>query len=128
MDAPELAAAGAGFLVVRPARPADEALNGVLVAGPCLSADGATGRELEALRRLGMNVRRGRGYDADAPKWQAIDRLLQPLDDARDALWVPASSLHRRAVTDAVGLVLLRCAALRTAPPTGRGPMRSGHG
>jgi integrase len=72
-------------------------------------------RELEALRRLGMNVRRGRGYDADAPEWQAIDRLLQPLDDARDALWVPASSLHRRAVTDAVGLVLLRCAADGTA-------------
>ena len=87
-----------------------------------------TGRELEALRRLGMNVRRGRCYDRDAPEWQVIERLVQPLDDARDALWVPASPLHRRAVTDAVGLVLLRCAALRMAPPTGRGRMRSGRG
>jgi hypothetical protein len=68
-----------------------------------------TGRELEALRRLGINVRRGRCYDGDAPEWQVIERLLQPLDDARDAMWCPAP-LHRRAVTDAIGLVLLRCA------------------
>jgi integrase len=68
-----------------------------------------TGRELEALRRLGVNVRRGRCYDGDAPEWQVIERLLQPLDDARDAMWCPAPQ-HRRAVTDAIGLVLLRCA------------------
>jgi hypothetical protein len=68
-----------------------------------------TGRELEALRRLGMNVRRGRCYDGGAPERQVIDRLLQPLDDAGEALWCPAP-LHRRAVTDAIGLVLLRCA------------------
>ena len=66
-----------------------------------------TGRELEALRRLGMNVRRGRCYDGDAPEWQVVERL-QPLGDARDALWCPAPE-YRRAVTDAIGLVLLRC-------------------
>ena len=68
-----------------------------------------TGRELEALRGLGMNVRRGRCFDGDAPQWQVIGRLLQPLDDARDAMWCPAPQ-HRRAATDAIGLVLLRCA------------------
>ena len=69
-----------------------------------------TGREREALRRLGTNVRRRRGYDRDPPEWQAVGRLLQPLDDARGALWYPAAPRHRRGATDAIGVVLLRCA------------------
>lgn len=66
--------------------------------------------ESEALRTLGTNVRRPRQYDRDTPEWRAIGRLLQPLDDARAALWYPNSGEHRRASSDAIGLVLLRCA------------------
>jgi len=66
--------------------------------------------ELQALRRLGMNLRRRRCYDQDAPEWPAVNRLLRPLDDARAALWCPDTPHHRRAITDAIGLVLLRCA------------------
>jgi len=74
-----------------------------------------TSRESAALRRLGMNVRRRRGYVRDAPEWRAITRLLRPLDDARAALWCPDTRHHRRAITDAIGLVLLRCAEEDTA-------------
>lgn len=70
--------------------------------------------ELEALRRLGTNVRRRRGYDREAPEWRVVKRLLRPLDDARAALWCPDTPHHRRAITDAIGLVLLRCAADNT--------------
>jgi len=67
--------------------------------------------ELEALRRLGMNnLRRRRCYDEDAPEWAVVQRLLRPLDDARAALWCPDTTHHRRAISDAIGLVLLRCA------------------
>ncbi len=69
-----------------------------------------TPREREALRRLGTNVRRRRGYDRDAPQWHTVKRLLRPLDDARVALWCPDSRYYQRAITDAIGLVLLRCA------------------
>jgi len=76
---------------------------------------GLTRLEMEALSQLGMNVRRRRGYDRDALQWQAIKRLLRPLDDARATLWCPDTPHHRRAITDAIGLVLLRCAAEDTA-------------
>jgi integrase len=74
-----------------------------------------TANEREALDRLGMNVRRRRGYDRDAPEWRTVERLLRPLDDARAALWCPDSRYYRRAITDAIGLVLLRCGEDNTA-------------
>ncbi|MFC0438025.1 hypothetical protein [Kutzneria buriramensis] len=88
-----------------------------------------TGVELEALRRLGMNnLRRRRCYDGDAPEWALVQRLLRPLDDARAALWCPDTTHHRRAISDAIGLVLLRCAALRMAPVSGPGLRLIGFG
>ncbi|WP_036529432.1 hypothetical protein [Nocardia sp. CNY236] len=67
-------------------------------------------RERVALEVLDWQVRRRRGYDCDRVEWQAISRLLRPLDDAQAALrWCPDTQAHRRAVTDAVGLVLRRC-------------------
>jgi hypothetical protein len=69
-----------------------------------------TEREHAGLIALGWQVRRRRGYDPDRVEWKAIARLLRPLDDARAALrWCPDTPAHRRSVTDAVGLVLLRC-------------------
>ena len=66
--------------------------------------------ELQALHELGWRVRRRRGYDPDLPQWAVIRRLIRPLDDARAALgWCPDTQAHRRAVTDAIGLVLRRC-------------------
>jgi len=75
-----------------------------------------SGEELTALRALGWQVRRRHGYDRDAPGWQVIDRLVAPLDDTRRALgWLPDRINHRRAVTDAIGLVLHRCASEATS-------------
>ncbi|MFG1687737.1 hypothetical protein ACGFNP_46805 [Nonomuraea sp. NPDC049269] len=72
-----------------------------------------TETELEALRRLGLNLRRRRCYDRDHSGWPVISRLLCPL--ARAALWCPDTPHHRRAITDAIGLVLLRCAEENTS-------------
>jgi hypothetical protein len=73
-------------------------------------------KELAALRALGWQVRRRHGYDRDAASWQVIDRLVAPLDDARAALgWLPDQVNHRRAITDAIGLVLHRCASENTS-------------
>ncbi|WP_326742678.1 hypothetical protein [Streptomyces sp. NBC_01768] len=69
-----------------------------------------TERERAALASLGWEVRRRRGYAPERVEWRAISRLLRPLDDARAALrWCPDTPSHRRAVTDAIGLVLRRC-------------------
>ncbi len=65
--------------------------------------------ERDALTQLGMNVRRRRGYDRDASQWRVIARLLRPLDDARAAMWCPDFRYYQRAITDAIGLILLRC-------------------
>lgn len=66
--------------------------------------------EIQALGELGWLVRRRRGHNPDLPQWCAIRRLLKPLDDVRAALgWCPDTLDHRRAVTDAIGLVLHRC-------------------
>ncbi|HZE17376.1 MAG TPA: site-specific integrase, partial [Mycobacterium sp.] len=66
--------------------------------------------ERVALGQLGANVRRRRGYDRDAPQWRVIGRLLRPLDDARAAMWCPDSRYYQRAITDAIGMILMRCA------------------
>jgi integrase len=71
--------------------------------------------ERDALTQLGMSVRRRRGHDRDAPQWHVIARLLGPLDDARAAMWCPDSRYYQRAITDAIGLILLRCAEYGTA-------------
>jgi hypothetical protein len=52
--------------------------------------------ERDALACLGMNVRRRRGYDRDAPQWRVIARLLRPPDDARAVMWCPVSRYYQR--------------------------------
>lgn len=75
-----------------------------------------SGEELTALRALGWQVRRRHGYDRDTAGWQIIDHLVRPLDDARGPLgWLPDRVNHRRAITDAIGLVLHRCASEGTS-------------
>jgi hypothetical protein len=46
-----------------------------------------TPTEHAALVSLGWEVRRRRGHDLQRPEWAAITRLVQPLDDARRALY-----------------------------------------
>ncbi|MGW3951865.1 Tn3 family transposase [Streptomyces sp. NPDC004752] len=50
-----------------------------------------------------------------ASEWHTIGRLLRPLDDARAAMRCPDTPHHRRAITDTIGLILLRAAELETA-------------
>lgn len=74
--------------------------------------------ELTALRALGAELRRWRDRARAASQrcadvrgeWKAISRLLDPLADARLTLWTPDERAQRNA-DDAVGHVLLRCAA-----------------
>ena len=77
-------------------------------AGPLSSA------EQDGLTRLGTDLRRRHGSVRDALRWRAIVRLLRPLDDARDALRLPGAAWHRRAADDAIAVILLRCAELKT--------------
>ncbi len=65
--------------------------------------------EQDALACLGTDLRRRHDSDGDALRWRAISRLLRPLDDARDALWLPEDGWHRRAADDAIAVILLRC-------------------
>ncbi|GLY08657.1 hypothetical protein Acsp01_90360 [Actinoplanes sp. NBRC 101535] len=68
-----------------------------------------TDAEREALVCLGTNLRRRPGgYDAQAFHWQAVGRLLRPLDDVRSSLWCPDDGWYRRGVDDAIALILLR--------------------
>lgn len=78
-------------------------------AGPLSSA------ELDAVVRLGPDLRRPPGSDRNALAWRAITRLLWPLNDARDALRLPEAAWQRRAADDAIAVILLRCAEARTA-------------
>jgi hypothetical protein len=68
--------------------------------------------ELTALRQLGLDLLRRCGHGGDAAHWQQIGRLLRPVDDVQAVLWCPGTDQHRRASSDAAGLVLLRCAEL----------------
>ncbi|MER7850609.1 tyrosine-type recombinase/integrase [Kitasatospora sp. NPDC096077] len=74
-----------------------------------------TSAEAEALRSLGWDVRRQRGYQRESIAWRRIGRLLRPLDDARDVLDVPDERLHRRSADDGIGLILWTCARTETA-------------
>jgi len=66
--------------------------------------------EHAGLVALGWEVRRGRCHDLRRPEWTAIDRLVRPLDDARQSVFTPANPYHHRSALDAVGIILHACA------------------
>ena len=68
--------------------------------------------EAAALAQLGLDLLRRCGHGGEAAHWAQAGRLLRPVDDVRAVLWCPGTDQHRRAVLDAAGLVLLRCAEL----------------
>jgi integrase len=73
-------------------------------------SDDLSHAERAAIIGLGWEVRRARLYDREARGWEVIDRLVRPLDDARDGLgWRPDTRYHRRCANDAIGLILWRC-------------------
>jgi len=76
-----------------------------------------TAAERDALRELGADVLRRRGYRDDARLWKPARRFLLPLDEARALLQEqPSVSRHcKRFAVDAVGLVLARSGQLGTA-------------
>lgn len=74
------------------------------------------GNERRAIAELGsVNLRRLQRQDALAPGWSAVRRLLRPLDAVNAALDSPPTSHRRRAMGDAVAVILLRCADLGRA-------------
>ena len=74
------------------------------------------GNERRAIAELGsVNLRRLQRQDASAPGWSAVRRLLRPLDAVNAALDSPPTSHRRRAMGDAVAVILLRCADLGRA-------------
>ncbi len=63
------------------------------------------------MHALGPDLRRRDPDRRDRPQWQAIGRLLHPLDDAHAALgWSPNPRWTPYAVADAIGLLLHACA------------------
>jgi Phage integrase family. len=67
--------------------------------------------ELEALRQLGIaEMRRLHRGSREAPEWSALGRLVQPLEDVNAALECSNTFHQRRALRDAVAVILLRCA------------------
>lgn len=71
--------------------------------------------EQRAIYELGLdNLRRRRGYDSRAPQWNAIRRLLAPLEAVSDGFGIgPDAEYHvRRGLHDAVAVLLLRCAEM----------------
>lgn len=67
--------------------------------------------ERHAIRELGLrNLRRLRYHDPDAPQWAAISRLLHPLQDVNAGFDTLPTMHLRRAMNDAVAVLLLRCA------------------
>jgi Tat protein secretion system quality control protein TatD with DNase activity len=67
--------------------------------------------EQRAIGELGLrNLRRLRHHDPDAPQWAEIGRLLRPLHDVNASFDTPPSMHARRAMHDAVAVLLLRCA------------------
>jgi hypothetical protein len=80
--------------------------------------------EEQAIRELGVdNLRRLRRHDPSAHGWSTIKRLLRPLDAVTAGLDSPPTTHRRRAMDDAVAVLLL---PHRSAGPTGAGPSRSG--
>jgi hypothetical protein len=67
--------------------------------------------ERRAIDRIGAeSLRRLQNHNPTHSGWAAIGRLLRPLDEANAALDSPPTSHRRRAMHDAVAVVLLRCA------------------
>jgi integrase len=72
--------------------------------------------EREVLSRLDMRALRRPCYDPTRQQWELVRRLLMPIDDARRAVWCPQENgQQRRAIGDAAGVILLRCAGLDRA-------------
>jgi hypothetical protein len=68
------------------------------------------GNEKRAITELGaVNLRRLARHDPLAPEWDVVGRLLRPLDAVNAALDSPVTSHRRRAMADAVAVILLRC-------------------
>lgn len=68
-----------------------------------------TRREAQALRGLGIDsLRRLRPSRAQARQWNALGRLLRPLDDVSACLHLSSTFHQRRALLDAVAVVLGR--------------------
>jgi hypothetical protein len=69
--------------------------------------------ELDGLRALGLELLRRADRELGPAPWQAIRKLVQPLDDARSALHCHPDTRHqRRFARDTAALVLARCAEL----------------
>jgi integrase len=68
--------------------------------------------EQAALDALGWDVRcwPERWTDPDLPQWRTLQRLVLPLAEARECLNVVDDWFHRRSASDAVALLLQRCA------------------
>ncbi|WP_424532795.1 tyrosine-type recombinase/integrase [Sphaerisporangium viridialbum] len=71
--------------------------------------------ELAVMQRLDTRLRHRTSRIDDLAEWNMLGRLTRPLDDAAAALHHADTELHRRAVADAIGLVLLRCAEEKTS-------------
>src|SRR5664280_2410345 len=72
-----------------------------------------TAAELRALLELGpayLRRSRARGADQRTPRWDALTRLVAPLDEARAVLHHAPTARYRRAGAHAAGLVLQHCA------------------
>jgi hypothetical protein len=68
-------------------------------------------REQLAIRELGVrNLRPLRHHDPDAPQWAAISRLVQPLQEVNASFDTQPTMRMRRAMSDAVAVLILRCA------------------
>jgi integrase len=75
------------------------------------TATGLRPSEKRAIHELGAdNLRRLQRHDPGAAGWRHVRRLLAPLDAVNTALTCPSTPHRRRAMNDAVALILLRCA------------------
>lgn len=66
--------------------------------------------EAEAIPALGvLNLRRLQYHDPEAPGWRVIRRLLAPMEAVNAGLDSPPTAHRRRAMLDAVAVLLTRC-------------------
>lgn len=67
--------------------------------------------EARAIGELGVrNLRRLQYHDPNAPGWHVIGRLLRPLETVNAGLDSPATAHRRRAMADAIAVLLVCCA------------------
>jgi integrase len=74
-----------------------------------------TAAERTALATLGWDLRRGRYHHPQPSAWAAIERLAQPLEEARRSLFIPADPYHQRCSRDALAIILHACATTQQA-------------